>query len=70
MNYHIYIGLYIVKINPCFGYSFIAVTAQLNLEKFYCLGYGVRDLESMEAEKNMVVETSDSSNFEPRGDIS
>lgn len=35
-------GLYIVKIYPCFGYSSIAVTAQLNLEKFYCLGYGVR----------------------------
>lgn len=58
-------GLYIVKIYPCFAYSSIAVTAQLNLEKFYCLGYGVRDLQSMEA-----VETSDSSKFEPRGDIS
>lgn len=63
-------GLYIVKINPCFGYFSIAVTAQHNLEKFYCLGYSVRDLESMEAEKNIAVETSDSSNFEPRGGIS
>lgn len=49
-------GSYIVKIKPFIGYSSISVRAQHYLGNLYCLGNGVRDLESTEAEKTMAVE--------------